>query len=135
MRDDHQQRLGIDFAVTVDKERKSPLTIVEDVQAASAEHAQAPVARVMKARGSRRPRLSPAEKREITRLYGDTSTSTSEICARLGIGESSLCRIVQLQGVLYVDGPPLRRRTVLLTQHLRRTQVGIVRPTLDASPR
>ena len=105
MRDDHRQRLGIDLAVTVDREGKSPLTIVEDVQAASAEHAQAPVARVMKARGSRRPRLSPAEKREITRLYGDTSTSTSEICARLGIGESSLYRILQLLGV------PLRGRT------------------------
>jgi transposase-like protein len=109
VRDDHRQRLGIDLAVTVDRERKSPLTIVEDVQAASAEHAQAPVARVMKARGSRRPRLSPAEKREITRLYGDTSTSTSEICARLGIGESSLYRIIQLQGL------PLRGRTASST--------------------
>src|ERR1700674_4875827 len=63
----------------------------------------------MKARGSRRPRLSPAEKREITRLYGDTSTSTSEICVRLGIGESSLYRVVQLQGL------PLRGRTASST--------------------
>jgi hypothetical protein len=38
-------------------------------------------------------------------LYADTSTPTSEICARLGIGESSLYRIVQLQGI------PLRGRT------------------------
>jgi hypothetical protein len=49
--------------------------------------------------------LSLDEKREIARLYADTGTSTSEICARLGIGESSLHRIVQLQGL------PLRGRT------------------------
>jgi transposase-like protein len=81
------------------------LTVVEEVQDVSAPNAQAPEASDIKTRGSRRPRLSLEEKREIARLYADTSTSTSEICARLGIGESSLYRIVQLQGV------PLRGRT------------------------
>jgi transposase-like protein len=49
--------------------------------------------------------LSLEEKQEVARLYADSSTPTSEICARLGIGESSLYRILQLQGV------PLRGRT------------------------
>jgi len=80
------------------------LTVVEEVPDVTA-NAQAPVASAIKTRGPRRPRLSPDEKREIARLYADTSTSTSEICARLGIGESSLYRIIQLQGL------PLRGRT------------------------
>jgi transposase-like protein len=75
------------------------LTVVGEVQDVSAANAQDPVANVSKARGSRRPRLSLEEKREIARLYANTSSSTSEICARLGIGESSLYRILQLQGV------------------------------------
>jgi len=87
------------------KEEEIQLTVVEDLRDVSAADAQAPVASIIKTRGSRRPRLSPEEKQEIARLYADTSTSTSEICARLGIGESSLYRIVQLQGV------PLRGRT------------------------
>jgi transposase-like protein len=74
------------------------LTVVEDVQNVSAKNAPKP-------RGSRHPRLTQDEEREIARLYADTSTTTSEICARLGIGESSLYRIVQRQGV------PLRGRT------------------------
>jgi hypothetical protein len=59
------------------------LTIVEKVQDASPENTQASAATPIKRRGSRRPRLSQDEKREIARLYADTSTSTSEICARL----------------------------------------------------
>jgi len=78
------------------------LTVVEEVQNVSAANAQARMASVIK---TRRPRLSLREKQEIAGLYADTCTSTSEICARLGIGESSLYRIVQLQGV------PLRGRT------------------------
>jgi transposase-like protein len=87
------------------EQKESQLTVVEEVHDVSAANAQAPVASIIKTRGSRRPRLSLEEKQEIARLYADTSTSTSEICARLGIGESSLYRIVQLQGV------PLRGRT------------------------
>ncbi|MDQ6674814.1 MAG: helix-turn-helix domain-containing protein [Chloroflexota bacterium] len=81
------------------------MTVVEEVQEVSAAHAQAPVASSIRTRRSRRPSLSLEEKQEIARLYADSSTSTSEICARLGIGESSLYRILQLQGV------PLRGRT------------------------
>jgi transposase-like protein len=80
------------------------LTVVEEVQDVSAANAQAPAVSAIKTLSSRRPRLSMDEKREIARLYADTSTSTSEICARLGIGESSLYRILQLQGL------PLRGR-------------------------
>jgi transposase-like protein len=79
------------------------LTLVENVPSASAD--SAPNMSVTKARGARRSKLSPDEEREIARLYADTSTSTSEICKRLGIGESSLYRIVQRQGL------PLRGRS------------------------
>ena len=85
--------------LTLREKEESHLTVVEEVQNVSSANAQGPVASAIKTRGSRRPRLSLDEKREIARLYADTSTSTSEICARLGIGESSLYRIVQLQGL------------------------------------
>ncbi len=82
------------------------MTVIEDVQAVSAANAQAPAAGGIKTRDSRRPRLSLDEQREIARLYANTSTSTSEICRQLGIGESTLYRIVQLQGL-----PPRGRTT------------------------
>jgi transposase-like protein len=94
------------------------LTVVEEVQNVSSANAQGPVASAIKTRGSRRPRLSLDEKREIARLYADTSTSTSEICAQLGIGESSLYRIVQLHGL------PLRGRTA------SSTSPGTTQPTV-----
>jgi transposase-like protein len=81
------------------------VTVVEEVQDVSAANAQPPVASIIKTRGTRRPRLSLEEKQEVARLYADASTPTSEICERMGIGESSLYRILQLQGV------PLRGRT------------------------
>jgi transposase-like protein len=87
------------------------LTVVEEVQDVSAANAQTPAVSAIKTPSSRRPRLSMDEKREIARLYADTSTSTSEICARLGIGESSLYRILQLQGL------PLRGRAASKTSH------------------
>jgi transposase-like protein len=92
------------------------------MQDVSAENAQAPAATVIKTRRTRRPRLSPDEKREVARLYADTSTSTSEICARLGIAESSLYRIVQRQGL------PPRGRTVSSTSS-DTTQRPLVRKT------
>ena len=111
------------------------MTVVEEVQDVSAANAQAPVASIIKTRGPRRPRLSLEEKQEIARLYADTSTPTSEICARLGIGESSLYRIVQLQGV------PLRGRTAPSVSVGTPTQPVPVpartqnrRPMLDAVP-
>ena len=51
-----------------------------------------------------RRRLSPEQQREVARLYAESTTPTSEIRKRFGIGESSLYRIVQRQGV------PLRGR-------------------------
>jgi transposase-like protein len=67
-------------------EEDRPLTIVE-------------TASTTRSHGSRRRRLSQDEAREIARLYGETSTPTSEIRERFGIGDSSLYRVVQRQGV------------------------------------
>jgi transposase-like protein len=55
---------------------------------------------------SPRRRLDAEQEREIARLYADGSTSTAAIRERFGIGESSLYRIVQRQGI------PLRGRGV-----------------------
>jgi transposase-like protein len=51
-----------------------------------------------------RRRLTPEQQREIARLYAEGALPTSEIRKRFGIGESSLYRIVQREGV------PLRGR-------------------------
>jgi transposase-like protein len=104
--------------LTLREKEESHLTVVEEVHNVSSANAQGPVASAIKTRGSRRPRLSLDEKREIARLYADPSTSTSEICARLGIGESSLYRIVQLHGL------PLRGRTA------SSTSPGTTQPTV-----
>ena len=94
------------------------MTVVKDEQDASAETA----AGVIKRRGSRRPRVNLDQEREIARLYADTGTSTAEICARLGIGESTLYRIVQRLGI------PLRGRTASSTAP-GATQPAPARPT------
>jgi transposase-like protein len=76
--------------------------MAEPVQA---EPVVAGVASTSRTNGRRRRRVSKEEAREIGRLYAETSTPTSEIRERFGIGDSSLYRIVQQQGV------PLRGRT------------------------
>jgi hypothetical protein len=81
------------------------LSIVEDVRDGSTDGTQDEPTNAGKARGTRRPRLSPEEQREVARLYGDSSISTAVIRGRFGIGESSLYRVVQRQGV------PLRGRS------------------------
>jgi transposase-like protein len=72
----------------------------------SAEPERQPAAleRTVESERPTRRRLSVDQQREIARLYAETSTPTSEIRKRFGIGESSLYRIVQGQGV------PLRGR-------------------------
>jgi transposase-like protein len=57
-----------------------------------------------------RRRLSPEQQREIARVYAESTTPTSEIRKRFGIGESSLYRIVQREGV------PLRGRAAATLQ-------------------
>src|SRR5262245_55152749 len=52
-----------------------------------------------KGSGGTRRRLTPERKREIARLYDETGTPTPEIRKRFGIGESSLYRVLQTQGV------------------------------------
>jgi transposase-like protein len=69
---------------------------------ASTEDTQTRVARPTRAK---RRRLSPEQAGEVARLYAEGSTATSAIRARFGIGESSLYRILQRQGI------PLRGRT------------------------
>ena len=43
--------------------------------------------------------MNPDQQREVARLYSETSTSTAEIRGQFGIGESSLYRALQKQGV------------------------------------
>jgi transposase-like protein len=98
-------------------ERESYLRIVEGIQDPSVESARETQASAARPAGSRRRRLSPDEERDIARLYADTSTPTSEIRERFGIGESSLYRVVQRHGVA------LRGRTASSTKpNLPRTQ-------------
>ncbi len=81
------------------------MSIVESVQAVSTEGAPETQENKFNSGGARRRRLSADEGREIARLYAGTNTPTSDIRARFGIGESTLYRIVQRQGI------PLRGRT------------------------
>jgi transposase-like protein len=65
-----------------------------------------------------RRRLSPEQQREVARLYADSAIPTSEIRNRFEIGESSLYRIVQREGM------PLRGRAATTPQLApSRTQV------------
>ena len=48
---------------------------------------------------SRRARLTPEEQREIARVYTDENASPAELRTRFGIGDSSLYRLLQKQGV------------------------------------
>lgn len=52
-----------------------------------------------RAGGGTRRRLTPDEQHEIARLYTETSAPPSEIRERFGIGESSVYRVLQKQGV------------------------------------
>jgi transposase-like protein len=81
------------------------LSIIEPVEDVSTEDAHETQGSKVKPGGSRRRRLTTDEGREIARLYAETDTPTSDIRDRFGIGESSLYRIVQRQGI------PLRGRT------------------------
>jgi transposase-like protein len=79
----------------------------EDVSAQTVQQSQP--GDIRPARATRR-RLSPEQQREVARLYAENTTPTSEIRKRFGIGESSLYRIVQRQGV------PLRGRAAATPQ-------------------
>jgi transposase-like protein len=52
-----------------------------------------------KAQRSARRMLSEDQKREVARLYADTTTPLSEIKRQFGIAESSLYRLIQQRGV------------------------------------
>jgi hypothetical protein len=54
----------------------------------------------------RRSRLTLNQQREIARVYAETTATTAEIRQQFGVGESSLYRLLQKQGV------PLRRQAV-----------------------
>jgi transposase-like protein len=74
----------------------SPVEPVEDVAVEGVQRVQASTS---KPGARRRRRLSNDEEREIARLYAETSTPTSQIRERFGIGDGSLYRAVQRQGV------------------------------------
>jgi transposase-like protein len=97
--------------MVVSDEKESQLRSIEPVPAVSVEDVGGRQASTSASGDSgRRRRLSKDEAGEIARLYGKTSTPTSEIRKRFGIGDSSLYRIVQRQGIA------LRGRTVSPTR-------------------
>jgi len=75
------------------------LTIAEPTEAVSVEEGPSGQMNTARPDGRRRRRVSQNEAREIGRLYAETSTPTSEIREQFGIGDSSLYRIVQRQGI------------------------------------
>ena len=84
--------------------------LLEQAQETPADNGRAMPAREVRPATSPRRRLSPEQERQVARLYAEAGTPTSEIRQRFGIGESSLYRIVQRQGI------PLRRRGAASTQ-------------------
>jgi transposase-like protein len=88
-------------------ERKNQLSNAEPAKAVSV---VGQLASTSRPDGRRRRRVSKDEAREIGRLYAETSTPASEIRERFDIGDSSLYRIVQQQGV------PLRGRIAARSQ-------------------
>ena len=86
------------------------MTIVEPTKEVSVEGVQGVHASTSRSDRRRRRRLSHAEALEIARLYAETNTPTAEIRERFGIGDSSLYRIVQQQGIA------LRGRTASSTR-------------------
>jgi hypothetical protein len=89
---------SVEPAEAVSAESRLP---AEEASAQTAQPAQP--GDVRPERATRR-RLSPEQQREMARLYAEGTTPTAEIRTRFGIGESSLYRIVQREGV------PLRGR-------------------------
>ena len=75
----------------------------------------------------RRKRLSRADQAEVARLYGQTETSAADIRQQFGIGDSTLYRIVQRNGLT------LRGR-VGSTARKPRTVRGAGRRTLARRP-
>jgi transposase-like protein len=75
-------------------------------------------------RVGRRSRLTQDQQRELARLYAETTASTAEIRQRFGVGESSLYRVLQKQGV------PLRGRTVHTagSKNVRIERDGLAQP-------
>jgi transposase-like protein len=105
--------------------RKNQLSIAEPAEAVSVVgvQGQGVLGSTSGSESRRRRRVNKDEAREIGRLYAETSTPTSEIRERFGIGDSSLYRILQQQGV------PLRGRTAA------RSQSKSVQARTPAAPR
>ena len=106
------------------------LSIVEPVEAEqrSVERTNGAQTGGARSSGSRRRRLSPEEQREVARLYADGSLPTSQIRDRFGIGESSLYRIVQRQGV------PLRGRGRPASEQADSSRPAAARPVATSQP-
>ncbi len=112
-------------------EKENPLSIVEPAATVSEDGVQGGHTITSRSEdGRRRRRLSKDEALEIGRLYGATSTPTSEIRQRFGIGDSSLYRIVQRQGIA------LRGRTASSTQPTtQRAQTPAARRRSSSGPK
>jgi len=112
-------------------EKENPLISVEP--AATVSEARAPGGHASTSRSKdsrRRRRLSNGEALEIARLYSETSMPTSEIRERFGIGDSSLYRVVQRQGIA------LRGRTASSTRpNAQRAQTQAARRPRSSSPK
>jgi transposase-like protein len=107
------------------------LSIVEPAATVSEDGVQSGHASTSRPDDSRRRRrLSTDEALEIARLYGETNTPTSEIRERFGIGDSSLYRIVQRQGIA------LRGRTASSVRpNTQRAQTSPARRSRSSSPK
>jgi transposase-like protein len=107
------------------------LSIVETAATVSEDGVQGGHASTSRSEDSRRRRrLSNDEALEIARLYGETSTPMSEIRERFGIGDSSLYRIVQRQGIT------LRGRTASSSQpNTQRAPTPAARRPRSSSPK
>jgi transposase-like protein len=79
---------------------------------------------------SRAPRriLTEDQKREVARLYSETTTPVPEIKKRFGIAESSLYRLIQQRGVAPRGRVPAATRPASTTSRKRAALNGAVTP-------
>ena len=109
---------------------RTTLTIVEPTEEISQEGVQGVHASASRSDLRRRRRLSQPEALEIARLYAETNTPAAEIRELFGIGDSSLYRLVQQQGIA------LRGRTASATRpNAPRPQTPAARRLRSSSPK
>jgi transposase-like protein len=103
--------------------------------AGSASDTQAPSGAGQRRRRARRTNLSEDQKREITRLYSETSTPLPEIRQRFGIGDSSLYRLIQQYGGKLRGRAPRATQASATTSSSRRAPRAARATTTPAASR